>query len=115
GSCGGDWIDYFISDNHITPANAIASNFKSVNSRPGDILDSPDPEEADNDWCIYEKVILMPNTYFATDYRQSFNDTEEIPQKVREDPEQLWLYEQDRRWDLRKKLFPNIADDSIIL
>ncbi|CAG8469913.1 6379_t:CDS:2 [Paraglomus occultum] len=115
GSCGGDWIDYFITDKHITPENVIASNFKRVSSRPGDILDSPDPEETDNDWCIYEKVIFMPNTYFATDYRQSFNDMEEIPQKIREDPEQLWLYEQDRRWDLRKKLFPNIDDDSIIL
>ncbi|KAJ1659864.1 hypothetical protein IWQ61_001115 [Dispira simplex] len=81
-----------------------------------------DPEESDDHWVYTEKMIYMPHSYFVDDHRQGFREKDEgiaphlsgahtMGNLTREQREQRWLYEQDRRWAMRREIFPQIPED----
>lgn len=87
-----------------------------------------DPECADEDWVYTEKFLYMPHSYFVCDHKQGFRDekaesidVDGIPAPVeRVDPrssrptEEVWAEEEMRRWKMRRDMFPDLSDDTVI-
>ncbi|KAG0070858.1 hypothetical protein BGZ89_012279 [Linnemannia elongata] len=82
-----------------------------------------DPEDASDDWVYTEKFIYMPHSYFVNDHRQGFREEEKEQERrllLATEPhlamssEWSWVLEQDRRWQMRKELFPGLAEDTVI-
>ncbi|KAI8597897.1 glycosyl transferase family 41-domain-containing protein [Dissophora ornata] len=82
-----------------------------------------DPEDASDDWVYTEKFIYMPHSYFVNDHRQGFREEEKEQEKriliatephLAMSPEWNWILEQDRRWQMRKELFPGLAENTVI-
>ena len=82
-----------------------------------------DPEDPGDDWVYTEKFIYMPHSYFVNDHRQGFREEEKEQEKrllmatephLAMSPEWNWILEQDRRWQMRKELFPGIAENTVI-
>ncbi|KAJ1926674.1 hypothetical protein IWQ60_003589 [Tieghemiomyces parasiticus] len=87
-----------------------------------------DPEEDSDAWVYTERMIYMPHSYFVDDHRQGFREKDDdhlatqpgegpsAPTEHLSEPqrEARWLYEQDRRWAMRRELFPTIPDDWFI-
>ncbi|KAF9940709.1 hypothetical protein BGZ67_007050 [Mortierella alpina] len=82
-----------------------------------------DPEDASDDWVYTEKFIYMPHSYFVNDHRQGFREEEKEQEKrllmatephLAMSPEWSWILEQDRRWQMRKELFPGLAENTVI-
>ncbi|CAG8657944.1 25177_t:CDS:2 [Cetraspora pellucida] len=112
-------------DEHVCPESQT-SDFQFWNKsrdNDGDLLGEVDPEEDDKNWTYPEKIIYMPTTYFINDHKQGFYDDniskgfydENIPGCILAKNHILrWFFEEDRRWDMRKQLFPNLTDDWVI-
>ncbi|KAF9115082.1 hypothetical protein BGX27_009005 [Mortierella sp. AM989] len=82
-----------------------------------------DPEDKSDDWVYTEKFIYMPHSYFVNDHRQGFREEEKEQERrilMATEPhlamssEWNWILEQDRRWQMRKELFPGIAENTVI-
>ncbi|KAG0368003.1 hypothetical protein BGZ54_002859 [Gamsiella multidivaricata] len=82
-----------------------------------------DPEDASDDWVYTEKFIYMPHSYFVNDHRQGFREEEKEQEKrllmvtephLAMNTEWSWILEQDRRWQMRKELFPGLAENTVI-
>lgn len=61
-------------------------------------------------------VIYLPHSYFVTDHKQAWRESDEprmVP-KTAQEAESLWALEEDKRWKMRKDMFPDIRDDTII-
>jgi len=131
GTLGGEWCDWLVSDLTATPPDTSGSEQWYLRKRNDGLTDdffdegSLDPEEENDpapnvksDWVYTEKLIFMPHTYFVNDHRQGFRDPDEVPAHTIPDSEykeeSLWILEQDRRWKMRKELFPNLRDDVFI-
>lgn len=65
--------------------------------------------------------MYMPHSYFVTDHKQAWREDPtvglapgEVP--IRDDgtPGRAWAIEEDKRWKMRKQIFPNIRDDTVI-
>jgi hypothetical protein len=69
-------------------------------------LEEDNGEELE-DWVYGEKIVFTRDTFFCCDHRQSAPDAGE--------KHVSWEEEQARRWKMRKELFPNLSDDTIIL
>ncbi|KAG0004264.1 hypothetical protein BGZ65_000686, partial [Modicella reniformis] len=102
----------------VAPSSTTLSQ-QAFSDFEGDV----DPEDASDDWVYTEKFIYMPHSYFVNDHRQGFRE-EEKEQEIRllmaTEPhlamstEWSWILEQDRRWQMRKELFPGIAENTVI-
>lgn len=55
----------------------------------------------------------MPHTYLVTDHKQSFRDTDSNERR-RMPSSQTWTDEENQRFLMRQKLFPDLTDDVII-
>ncbi|KAG0279045.1 hypothetical protein BGZ95_002448 [Linnemannia exigua] len=82
-----------------------------------------DPEDPSDDWVYTEKFIYMPHSYFVNDHRQGFREEEKEQERrllLATEPhlalstEWSWVLEQDRRWQMRKELFPGLAENTVI-
>ncbi|KAF9429952.1 hypothetical protein BGZ94_008908 [Podila epigama] len=105
------------SDSHLAKAQA-AGQF-SFSDFEGDV----DPEDPGDDWVYTEKFIYMPHSYFVNDHRQGFREEEKEQEKrlllatepnLAVNPEWSWILEHDRRWQMRKELFPGLAENTVI-
>lgn len=65
--------------------------------------------------------MYLPHSYFVTDHKQAWREDPtvglapgEVP--IRDDgtPARAWAIEEDKRWKMRKQIFPNIRDDTVI-
>ncbi|KAF9307134.1 hypothetical protein BGZ74_010625 [Mortierella antarctica] len=92
---------------------------KTFSDFEGDV----DPEDPGDDWVYTEKFIYMPHSYFVNDHRQGFREEEKEQEKrlllatephLAMSPEWAWILEQDRRWQMRKELFPGLAENTVI-
>ncbi|KAG0086516.1 hypothetical protein BGZ92_008080, partial [Podila epicladia] len=92
---------------------------KTFSDFEGDV----DPEDSSDDWVYTEKFIYMPHSYFVNDHRQGFREEEKEQEKrlllatephLAMSPEWGWILEQDRRWQMRKELFPGLAENTVI-
>lgn len=105
GTLGAEWCDYLLADKIAIPPSTLRPNRWNVDLH--DQTRDGNNENEENNWVYGENVIFTKDTFFCCDHKQSAPDAQE---------EQLsWHDEQKRRWKMRKELFPNLDDDSIIL
>ncbi|RKP23618.1 glycosyl transferase family 41-domain-containing protein, partial [Syncephalis pseudoplumigaleata] len=128
GTLAAGWCDYFIVDPIVCPPETVAWERWRARLTPhagstgrivaaeahtrGDCGQDIDPEdEAEPDWVYTERLIYMPHSYFVNDHRQGFREEDE---DVAADMETRWRYEEDRRWRMRRQVFPGLRDDVVI-
>lgn len=103
GSLGAEWCDYLLADTTAVPPSTLRP-WRS-NTELGDVL-CDESESSDGNWIYSENVIFCRDTFFCCDHAQSAEVSER---------DITWAEEEERRWAMRKKLFPNLDDDTIIL
>ncbi|KAG8526886.1 uncharacterized protein KY384_008315 [Bacidia gigantensis] len=105
GTLGAEWCDYLLADRIAIPPNTLRP-FRGNVDLQDLVLDGNYREDLD-EWVYGENIIFTRDTFFCCDHRQSAPDAQE---------KQLdWRNEQRRRWKMRKELFPDLADDVVIL
>ncbi|RUS24980.1 hypothetical protein BC938DRAFT_472793, partial [Jimgerdemannia flammicorona] len=124
GTLGGGWCDWIIADSVVCPPETVSCERwrKRAVETEGDFEGEIDPEEETDDWVYTEKFIYMPHSYFVNDHRQGFREEEEaaeerngeVATKRNRDPEMTWVVEQDKRWKMRREVFPGLRDDVVI-
>ena len=107
GTLGAEWCDYLLADTNAIPPQTLRPFRENV-----DIVDQTqdgnnDDDDQYDDWVYGENIIFAKDTFFCCDHRQSAPDAHE--------KQLAWPEEQERRWKMRKDLFPDLADDAIIL
>lgn len=119
GTLASGWCDWIIADQIIIPPDTVSGEVwrkrlamrANEHSFAGAFEGDLDPEEESNDWSYTEKIAYVPKTYFVTDHKQGFRD--EIPQQTF-DRQSSWVIDEQRRWQMRKELFPQCRDDTVI-
>ncbi|GAA6035349.1 hypothetical protein JCM8097_008826 [Rhodosporidiobolus ruineniae] len=130
------WCDYFIVDPIVCPPHLVSGNqwrywngFTGTETDPSkapaptDFEGDLDPE-SDSELFVYtEKLIYLPHSYFVTDHKQAWREDETIGLKPGEplvtstlppSEEVTWALEEDKRLQMRRAMFPNIRDDTVI-
>ena len=105
GTLGAEWCDYLLADNIAIPPSTLRPNRRNV-----ELLDiCQDGNNVNNldDWMYGENIIFTRDTFFCCDHRQSAPDAK--AGRI------SWVEEQDKRWKMRKELFPHLPDDVVIL
>ncbi|KAL9030326.1 MAG: hypothetical protein Q9196_001538 [Gyalolechia fulgens] len=105
GTLGAEWCDYLLADRIAIPPQTLRPYRWNVSLIDQTADGNNDDDE--NQWVYGENVIFTRDTFFCCDHRQSAPDARE--------PQLSWEEEQRRRWSMRKELFPNLSDDTIIL
>lgn len=133
GTLGGGWCDWIIADPIVCPPEMVSCEvwrqrraMYGNNDNGGDFEGDVDPEEDTDDFVYTEKFIYMPHSYFVNDHKQGFREEGEQdgqagsnslilgPSTGIDDPETLWAFEEERRWNMRREVFPNLPDDVVI-
>ena len=105
GTLGAEWCDYLLADTISIPRSTLRPFRSNV-----DVLDQMrdgNHNDEHSDWVYGENIIYTRDTFFCCDHRQSAPDALE--------PQLSWADEQKRRRRMRKELFPDLADDAVIL
>ncbi|THC90513.1 hypothetical protein EYZ11_010027 [Aspergillus tanneri] len=105
GTLGAEWCDYILADTVSIPPETLSPGRRNV--RIEDRLLEEDHGEDFEDWVYGEKIVFTRSTFFCCDHRQSAPDAQENHTS--------WTQEQEKRWRMRKELFPKLSDDAIIL
>jgi tetratricopeptide (TPR) repeat protein len=108
GTLGAEWCDYLLADSIAIPQSTLRPWRRNVNLEEQFFDENYGGSGKDEDnWVYSENIVFAKDTFFCCDHRQSAPDAKE---------KQLsWDEEQDRRWAMRKELFPTVSDDAIIL
>ncbi|KAH9825337.1 UDP-N-acetylglucosaminyltransferase [Melampsora americana] len=144
GTLASGWTDWIIADPIVCPPRMVSGEkwrrrhdiargegekiSEIVEDLATDFDGDLDPECADEDWVYTEKFLYMPHSYFVCDHKQGFRDEtaesvdiDGIPAPVeRVDPrtsrstEEVWAEEEVRRWKMRREMFPDLSDDTVI-
>ncbi|KAK8113105.1 glycosyltransferase family 41 protein (tetratricopeptide) [Apiospora sp. TS-2023a] len=103
GSLGAEWCDYILADEIAIPPSTLRPTRDNLSLtsvfRDEEVVDH-------EDWVYSENVIFCRDTFFCCDHAQSCEPEERAV---------TWAREQQRRWKMRKELFPNLPDGAIIL
>ena len=105
GTLGAEWCDYLLADITAIPLQTLRPWRSNV-----DVTDQTKDEnnsDEEDDWVYGENIIYTRDTFFCCDHRQSAPDSQE--------GQLSWPEEQRRRWRMRKELFPELPDDTVIL
>ena len=105
GTLGAEWCDYLLADETAVPPKTLRPYRKNV-----DLIDQiadGNYSDADDEWIYGENIVFTRETFFCCDHRQSAPDAKESQLQ--------WPEEQARRWKMRKELFPDLPDDTVIL
>lgn len=105
GTMGAEWCDYILADEISIPRDTLSPGRRDF--RIEDRLFEEDHAEEAEDWIYGERIVFTRDTFFCCDHRQSAPDSE--------NPSITWEEEQERRWRMRKEIFPNLKDSTIIL
>ncbi|KAI0068185.1 hypothetical protein BV25DRAFT_1867220 [Artomyces pyxidatus] len=133
GTLAAGWCDYLVCDTISCPPEICASerwrsrraqgeetsrlqdhfSEMELESDFGSVID---PESMTDDWMYTEKMIYMPHTFMVTDHKQSFRGDENLSVSARRSVSvsELWENEDRLRIEWRKKVFPGIAQDTIV-
>ncbi|KAL8677718.1 MAG: hypothetical protein Q9186_005886 [Xanthomendoza sp. 1 TL-2023] len=106
GTLGAEWCDYLLADKIAIPPQTLRPVRQNVDL-VDQTIDGNNDDDDQGQWIYGENVIFTRDTFFCCDHRQSAPDARE--------PELSWAEEQERRWRMRKELFPSLPDDAIIL
>jgi predicted O-linked N-acetylglucosamine transferase (SPINDLY family) len=104
GTLGAEWCDYLLADETAVPVDTLRPWRRNVDVE--DKLEDENSGEENDEWVYNENIIYCRDTFFCCDHKQSAPDAHDL----RVD----WAEEQRRRWKMRKELFPQLADDTII-
>ncbi|EME47710.1 glycosyltransferase family 41 protein [Dothistroma septosporum NZE10] len=104
GTLGAEWCDYLLADEIAVPVNTLRPWRRNVDLE--DQLVDENSGGSQDSWVYGENIIYCRDTFFCCDHKQSAPDAHE--------KQISWEEEQHRRWQMRKELFPNISDDTII-
>ena len=108
GTLGAEWCDYLLADEIAVPPAMLRPyrpNVSLLDQTRDDNFGGPDG--AEGEWVYGENIIFARDTFFCCDHRQSAPDSQE--------PQLSWPEEQERRKKMRKELFPDLADDVVIM
>jgi predicted O-linked N-acetylglucosamine transferase (SPINDLY family)/tetratricopeptide (TPR) repeat protein len=105
GTLGAEWCDYLLADDTAVPPDTLRSWRRNVDLE--DQLADENNGGSDDNWIYGENIIFCRDTFFCCDHRQSAPDSQGYQLN--------WEEEQQRRWNMRKEIFPNLPDDAIIL
>lgn len=115
GTLGAEWSDYILADAVSVPPETLSPWRRNV-----DVEDVINPEalaEDKDNWVYSENLIFTRDTFFCCDHKQSAPDAKNAPSQYGDSQatkDAYWAEEKDRRWRLRKELFPSLQDDAII-
>ncbi|KAF8539529.1 glycosyl transferase family 41-domain-containing protein [Trichophaea hybrida] len=104
GTLGAEWCDYLYADTTAVPPEMLRKTRRNVDV--DDTIRSIE-DDGDSSWVYAENIIFARYTFFCCDHRQSAPDS-----KLRR---LTWDEEVKRRWTMRKKMFPHLEDDQVIL
>lgn len=103
GTLGAEWCDYILADKTAIPPSTLRPMRNNISLE--DVLRDGEFSES-GDWVYSENIVFCRDTFFCCDHAQSCDPEERT---------MTWVGEQRRRWKMRKQLFPNLPDDTIIL
>ncbi|POR33475.1 UDP-N-acetylglucosamine--peptide N-acetylglucosaminyltransferase SEC [Tolypocladium paradoxum] len=103
GSLGAEWCDYILADTTAIPPSTLRPWRRNVGIE--DVFQD-NTEGDEGEWVYSENIIFCRDTFFCCDHAQSCDADEKG---------MTWEEEKRRRWSMRKKLFPTMADDVVIL
>jgi predicted O-linked N-acetylglucosamine transferase (SPINDLY family) len=104
GTLGAEWCDYLLADDTAVPPSTLRKWRCNVDIEDNFVDDNSGGP--DDEWVYGENIIFCRDTFFCCDHRQSAPDSQ---------GNQLdWEEEQVRRWKMRKELFPDLPNDTII-
>lgn len=103
GTLGAEWCDYLLADSTSIPEKTLRPWRNNVAIE--DVF-RDDSEGTDGDWLYSENIIFCRDTFFCCDHAQSCAEGERGLS---------WADEERRRWEMRKRLFPSLADNTVIL
>lgn len=103
GSLGAEWCDYLLADTTAVPESTLRPWRGNLDLK--DVL-LDDSESRSGEWIYSENIIFCKDTFFCCDHAQSAEHSER---------EMTWEAEQERRWKMRRVLFPSLGDDTVIL
>ncbi|CAK7266994.1 hypothetical protein SEPCBS119000_002311 [Sporothrix epigloea] len=103
GTLGAEWCDYLLSDSTAIPSSTLRPWRGNVSI--GDVFRDELDAAADK-WIYAENIIYSRDTFFCCDHKQSADVSERAV---------TWQEEKQRRWKMRKEMFPSLSDDAIIL
>ncbi|EGS17318.1 transferase-like protein [Thermochaetoides thermophila DSM 1495] len=104
GTLGAEWCDYLLADTTAVPPSTLRPHRSNLN------LEDVFRDEADADtegWIYSENLIYCRETFFCCDHAQSADGCR--------NRDATWDQEALERWKMRKKLFPDLPDDAVIL
>ena len=104
GTLGAEWCDYLLADKIAVPPQTLRPWRGNVDLT--DQTQDGNNEDDHDDWVYGENIVFTRDTFFCCDHRQSAPDAQE--------PQLSWPEEQQRRWKMRKDLFPSLPDDAVI-
>ena len=105
GTLGAEWCDYLLADDTSVPPDTLRQWRRNVDIE--DALVDENSGGQDRDWIYGENIVFCRDTFFCCDHRQSAPDSQ--------GRQPNWEEEQERRWAMRKEIFPQLRDDAIIL
>lgn len=105
GTLGAEWCDYLLADDTSVPPDTLRQWRRNIDME--DALVDENSGGTDKDWIYGENIVFCRDTFFCCDHRQS------APDSQGRQPD--WEEEQERRWAMRKEIFPQLRDDAIIL
>ncbi|KAJ6444201.1 nicotinamide N-methyltransferase [Purpureocillium lavendulum] len=103
GSLGAEWCDYILADTTAIPPSTLRPWRRNVDIE--DVIQD-ESESSEDEWVYAENIIFCRDTFFCCDHAQSCDSSER---------DMSWEEEKQRRWVMRKQLFPDMADDVVIL
>lgn len=104
GTLGAEWCDYLLADETAVPVETLSPHRGKVTLE--DKFEDERRAEDNDDWVYGENIIYCRDTFFCCDHKQSAPDAHH--RNI------TWDQEQRRRWKMRKELFPQLSDDTII-
>ena len=103
GTLGAEWCDYILADETAIPPETLRPMRNNLGLE--DVFRDEELNETE-DWMYSENIIFCRDSFFCCDHAQSSEPEEKTI---------TWEEEQRRRWKMRKEIFPNLSDDTIIL
>ncbi|KAK5710313.1 hypothetical protein LTR17_018962 [Elasticomyces elasticus] len=104
GTLGAEWCDYLLADETAIPPDTLRPWRRNVDVE--DVLVDETNGSEDSRWVYGENIIYCRDTFFCCDHKQSAPGAH--------DEVLSWEEEQHERWRMRKELFPQVSDDTLI-
>ncbi|KAK5112214.1 hypothetical protein LTR62_004375 [Meristemomyces frigidus] len=104
GTLGAEWCDYLLADETAIPPDTLRPWRRNVDLE--DVMTDGQTGDENEEWVYGENIIYCRDTFFCCDHKQSAPDAQS---KVLS-----WEEEQKERWRMRKELFPQASDNTVI-